>query len=576
MPNANPTFEGGVCTIRTDTAWLNNDGDLPVCLAQPTLVNAAVVSDDGPRPESLALANAIFADENGQRRISRWFSGQNGLLLFPEYAFSSGDFRALNDLIAVHPHPLIVIAGFGAVSGANLLELLESCTATWATGAANVDAQNRYNAAWCWIHHGPADTACYIVLKNFFEQQVEIALVNGLTPGDHILQLETRDLVLFPIICSDLVCEQPTSARARITRQLQNVAANGRRVLVTAPLYTNKPESNHWLGVINNIVSLDNRRAGLIFVNQLAAKPFLNPADDKWRDLTGGFVHRHVMANPPSEPLPAVRYVSTNEASGLLLRQSVVGVAFGPFKWVNAAELGRVWVPQHRALEPADFRLLNESVASQEFRRYVARRADLISGSYHESAKPLLRSGLDSIKSDVNDRHLSPRLFPGLLSGVDKQGSKLSPDLIDDQTQHLDRALAVFAAVEKSSGGAPIVADHLHGQIRYQDMEVLVWKSPIYDAQKMCQILKDLSVDHPNDPQLLVIGDGRAGYCPASPIKPNWAVDYSDRPQEGHFTSVRSRHIFWRPLVEVENRLADPATTAVQKEEAILTQVAIA
>ena len=288
MPNLNPTFEGGVCTIRTDTAWLNHNGEIPVCLAQPQLVDPAAVSIDDARPQSLVLANAIFADDYGLRRISRWFNGESGLLIFPEYAFSSRDFDALNDLIALHPHPLIVIGGFGAVEGANLLQLLNKCTATWNTGAAGVDPQSRYNAAWCWIHHGPGDSSCYIVLKNFFEQQVEIALINGLTCGDHILQIEAQDLLLFPIICSDLVCEQVTSARTRISQKLQNVPANGRRVLVTAPLYTNKPESNHWPGVINNIVSLNNRQAGLILVNQLAAKPFLDAADDKWRDLRAG------------------------------------------------------------------------------------------------------------------------------------------------------------------------------------------------------------------------------------------------------------------------------------------------
>ena len=120
MPTANPTFDAGVCTVVTDSEWLNVNGEIPVCLAQPALVDPALVSVDGARPDSLALARAIFELENGQRRLSRWFDGQNGLLLFPEYAFSSADFAALNQLVADHPSPLIAIAGFGAVDGAGL------------------------------------------------------------------------------------------------------------------------------------------------------------------------------------------------------------------------------------------------------------------------------------------------------------------------------------------------------------------------------------------------------------------------------------------------------------------------
>lgn len=574
MPNANPTFNAGVCTIGTPSAWLNLNGEIPVCLAQPALVDPGLVSVDGARPESMALARAIFAEENGQRRISLWFNGQSGLLVFPEYAFSSADFPALNELIAAHPTPLIVVAGFGAVDGAHLSQLLGQCTATWQAGANGIDPQNRYNGAWCWIHHAPGDSSCYIMLKNFFEQQFEIAHIDGLTGGDHILQIEAQDLLLFPIICSDLICEQQNSARARITQKLQNVPENGPKVLVTVPLYTDKPQSNHWSGAVNKIVSLNHRQAGLILVNQLAAKPFLNADDDKWRDLTGGFVHKHLMANPPSEPLSAVRYVGTNEGSGLLLRQSVVGVAFGHFRWVNAAELGRIWVPQHRVLEPGALRLLTKSVDDQELRRYIARRADFISNSYHQSAKGLIKNGLDSIKGDQNDHHLSPRLWPRLLCGVEKNTNEFGPDTMDTQTVHLDRALAVFSAIEQSSGAIPIIADNTHGQMQYEDREILIWKSPLHDCQKMCQILKILAVEQRNERQLLVIGGGRAGHEPAAAIKPDRSVDYSELPQDGHYTSVRARHVFWRPLVEIENSLTDPVTTPAQKRATILSQLA--
>jgi hypothetical protein len=572
MPNADPAFADGICTISTNSDWLNANGELPVCLAQPSLVDPAAIPNDAARPDSLSLAEAIFADEEGQSRLSRWFAAQRGLLVFPEYAFSSGDFGALNTLISQHPQPLIAIGGFGAVEGGVLRELLGQCRATWEEGAAAIDPQNRYNAGWCWIHHGVGDSSCYVFIKNFLEQHFEIA-VDGLTTGNYILRVEGQDLVLFPIICSDLICEQPNSARVRLARSLAARPPNGPNVLVAAPLYTDRPQSDHWSGVINNIVSLNARRAGLIFVNQLAAPMLLEPEQDQWRNLSGGFVHKHIMPGAPRHQFQAVRYVSTDEGSGLILRQSWPGVAFGHFRWVNAVELGRIWAPQHRVLEPGGFRRLTESIASQELRRYVSRRQALISNEYHASVEPLIRTGLDQIRLHENESHLAPRLWPKLLSGVEESTSGFDPDKIDTQTANLDRALAVYAAVEQSSGAAPLVSDSGHGQLRLEEREVLVWKSPLHDWRKMWQVLRALSVNHPHEPQLLVVGSGRGGHSIAGPIEPDKSVDYTVIPQGRDFTGARHRHIFWRPLGDIENSMIDPDTTLAQKRTTIVNQL---
>jgi len=571
MPNAAPTFADGVCTISTNSRWLDPNGDLPICLAQPSLVDVSAVVNDALRPDSLKLAEMIFDVEDGQRRLARWFGGERGLLIFPEYAFSSRDFAALNALIGQYEHGLIAIAPFGAVEGVNLRELLQHCVATWPEREANIDTQNRYNAGWCWIHHGVGDSTCYLFLKNFFEQKFEIT-VNGLTPGSHILQVENQDLQLFPVICADLISQQSKSPRVRIARALEKVPPNGPKVLVAAPLYTDKPQSNHWTGVINNIVSLHSRRAGLIFVNQLAANCFMDPGEDRWRCLSGGFVHKHVMANPPSIPLPAVRYVSTNEGSGLLLRQAKTGVAFGSFRWVNAPELGRTWVPQHRVLENGHLQLVTESIASQELRRYVTRREKPIHDNYHESSGPLIEDGLNSIKSS-EQAHLDPRLWPRLLSGCEKAAGNFSPDDIDSYFQYLDRALGVFAAVEQASGASALVGETRRGQLRFVDQDVLIWMSPLHDWRKMWQLLGQLALDYPAEPQLIVIGEGRTGQSSTRWIEPSRTVDYTERPEKGNYTKPRFRHIFWRPLGEVENSLTDANTTLAQKRSAIINQL---
>lgn len=197
MANGTLSFDSGVGTVNINVNWLNGNHELPVCLAQPQLVTQEVIAHDESRPQSLALAQSIFGNEHGQAQLGRWFQGENGLLLFPEYAFGSPDFESLDQLVREYAHPLIVIAGFGAVRGNSLRALLQSCEACWTDGANAVDEQSRYNAGWCWIHYGPGNTRPYIFLKNFFEQRLEIT-IPGITQGTHILELISRDLIVYP------------------------------------------------------------------------------------------------------------------------------------------------------------------------------------------------------------------------------------------------------------------------------------------------------------------------------------------------------------------------------------------
>ena len=152
--------------------------------------------------------------------------------------------------------------------------------------------------------------------------------------------------------------------------------------------------------------------------------------------------------------------------------------------------------------------------------------------------------------------------------------SVFDPDKIDTHTAALDRALAVYTAIEQSSGAAALVSDTAKGQLQLEEREILIWKSPLYDWRKMWQVLKALSVKPRHGPQLLVVGDGREGQSNAGPIEPDKSIDYTTIPMVGDITSTRHRHIFWRPLGEIENSLTDPNTTVAEKRTTIVSQLA--
>ena len=99
MPNGEVNLNQGICTVRLDFNWLKGNGELPICVAQPTLVELAVTRQDESRPDSVALAKAILTDDTDQPQLFKWFNGEKGILLFPEYAFGSTDFGTIHQMI---------------------------------------------------------------------------------------------------------------------------------------------------------------------------------------------------------------------------------------------------------------------------------------------------------------------------------------------------------------------------------------------------------------------------------------------------------------------------------------------
>src|SRR5688500_2602238 len=130
MSNGIEFSEHRVAKVSVDSPWISANGRLPVCIGKSPR-RVAEIANDEIAEQSSSYAQAILArNENGSSRVQTWFGGRAGLLLFPEYAFSSREFSTLDALVKDHPTPLIVIAGFGAVHGPELANLLDAgCTA---------------------------------------------------------------------------------------------------------------------------------------------------------------------------------------------------------------------------------------------------------------------------------------------------------------------------------------------------------------------------------------------------------------------------------------------------------------
>lgn len=563
---------GGVGKVTVGGNWLDNNGQLPLCIAKPPLRTTSV-EDDESDPEIIAFARSIF-EKGGETYtpLQKWFTRRPGVLVFPEYVFSSTDFPILDGLVKQSSTPLIVLAGFGAVRGSKLIALLGSgCTAGWEDGADVLVETSRYNAGWCWVHEGNGNTRCFVFLKNFLDQTYEIFAIPDLATMQSILCVQFNNLALFPLICADLICTQADGPRARIVRALSTMGM-GSRAVVCALTYNTNPYSPWWRTAIDHVVDMHQQSTVLVVANQNVAKPRPEETEDRWRCLSGVFINKARM-DKHKLCLPYARQVETETSSrGLIFRCPDEGIAVGEINWDprTAASGLYVWQPIVRLQwKPSGFEQLANLVNFYEIYRYLCRRREEILQLFPAARVPI-ESGLATIVGATLKEDLTPRLWPELLDGPYAGNPAPSPDELHLFFSDLDRAFAVFAAMLVATGGTRPPVGLGRGQLTWTDKELRVWRSPRLKDREMLGILQKVALEGGVVAPLIVVGRGQplgsaappqSIDVPAQRAAPHRRTDISYIPESGDtddIESARQRRVYWRPMGDVEDVLLNP------------------
>jgi hypothetical protein len=559
-------YNSGIATLRVGGTWLNS-GKLLVCLAKPPARTAEILTD-ASLPAAVEFARALFErTANAPSKLQTWFDGQAGVVAFPEFIFSSHDFAELDCLVSSSESPLIVLAGFGSTLGSRINELLQQgCLSSWGDGERGIDPQGNYNAGWCWVHLGAGNTTCTIFLKNFPDQRAELFAIPNSRFKRSILRVETEDLILFPLICADLINEEADSPRRRISASLSS-GSGGRKALVCTLCYNQAPQSEWWRGAIDDVVQQQNHTTILVLVNQCVTQPQVDEQDDRWRCLTGAFIRRTRMQKP-ARCFSDVRYVQTETmSSGLLLRSPFEGVAVGLIRWdLSGSATGRyVWEPITRTEGTSSGFLPVTMPADEcEIRRYFSRRTSNILACY-PSVRTQLSSTLAAISS-ANKDELTPRLWPDLLDGPRSVLGPRSADPLTDRIDDLDWAFADFAVVQYSTGGNPLCGGPKRGQLLWNDKEVRVWRSPDLREDQMCQSLESIALAGGELIPLFIVGRGNgvganvaSMKIAAKKVQSGPLTDISSPSPESdlanNIESTRERPVYWRPLSDIEGLL---------------------
>jgi hypothetical protein len=312
------------------------DGTTILALIQPgPLPRHEDLLEDRGRPHVVAMVSDVLASLDADP------GGTPTIVVVPELALGSGDFAALNEAVRRLRRPAVVLSGFGFTRGAELASALRRGDCLWRGTAEpdEIDVDARYNGGWCWIHGPQRTTACHLFLKNFLDKRMELSAPD-LTTARWLLRIDTADLVIFPLICADLLSRGSDSSEARLRRSLTDVSADSKRVLIVGLLATLRPDHPLWETSLSDFVQLPGCEQHQLLV--VTANHVLTESDPT-RTLTGVFAHD---GNLRSDDSSCATTVGT--ARGIAPPEQIHTALIGPLRWPTDGPAS--WIPARRDL----------------------------------------------------------------------------------------------------------------------------------------------------------------------------------------------------------------------------------
>ena len=573
-----------------DENWLTN-GQLDVCFLKLQTPPLPTMIGNESRPINLEILRKTLTQQEGGARslLEQEVNTNSAILLAPELAFGSVDFDAIDELVGQASNCLILVAGFGFSDGQLLIDQdsLAHVTGIW---SAPPIANKNYNGAWVWVKSSES-IHCYICLKNYPEQQREIAVPN-LVFGNEILRLEFNDLVVFPLVCADLISTQENSPAKRIVESLKDVSNADKKTLITASLLNYKSHSGYWKDAIGDLLQTARAyKTRVLLCNCVNPDPLVDEDEDKWRCLTGGYGHLDD-TRPPQLPLPNLRYVKDTKYSGLVLRNPEHGCVFTKLSWTNNASEGA------HILTSAAQHVLSDNLlvqcdgdcAADELFRFISKHKG---GCLHEMVE-LTETSMDIAKVELEDllqrlapgsndslRKFSGEIFSKCLAGVDYKKPICADDL-SMYKKNLDCAVTTMMIIRKviSADLLSLGEELEYGQLLDQnsDSEILVWDTANYKSSQLYDKVKgSVSIRGGSARRLTVIGRGNN----AGTLPPNGRVRTTRLDdigissssadlgsEERDITMPKDRVVFWQNQGEIDDILSS-VTSEAQLQTAI-------
>jgi len=550
-------------------------GLLWACFLCPPGPDQSLMDMDTSRPDAVAMTLAMLSPElDGWSKLSRITGGKPALVVLPELAFGSVDWNAIDSAVRSGRNSLIVIAGFGFTTGRAILDGIANndWKPSW-DGVPPLEPTGRFNGAWVWVHLPGESTRCIVVLKNWPEQTTERAAVPNWMGGTHYLRLAARDLVLYPVICFDLVHQAPGSACERICNTLEG----GQRVVVVTVAHDSHPYNDNWDSAIKSLTDFTWSGSLIVLKNNGVPARLLDQDElkDRWRQGSGAFISRRVVPVPPLVPLRHVRFVR-RDASGFVLREVGPCVAIGRLAWTNNSVTAKGgWGPITR-LEWRDCQLSEslQSIEGVEFGRLLDRLTpDWDLSECKAEVKAWLSTARSTIKehyfSVEGDQRWSQYFLCSIFDGLGP-GTSRNPDEIDKWRNSFLAASRSLAAISAAISHTPILdalfqRELISLQVHSNTWRILVWHSPEKTTRSMQTIARKLTESNSSTPPLVIVGGSTKVEGKPAPLGRLERPRSADlpAPEQGakDIRVPQDSAIYWVPTTDVEQVLIDAGTT---------------
>ncbi len=545
MVNITDHFGDRITTLSIDLD-ITVESKLHVCLAQLPKPPQDAILDDASRPLAVAAAAHLLTGGGGHAgpALSEMAPGnETVLVVFPEYAFGSVDWEAIDAAIRASARPLIVLAGFGATPGGWLIDWAGVATGdgqtrrrlAWRQAGDGIGGIRRVNGGWCWVHV-PGETHCIVYLKTVAEQSGEAVVLPDLQFGRWITHLCFKDVDLFPLICADMLQlpgDHPDSAQARVAEALLDVPGD-RPAMVVGSLFQHGYNIN-WVRAIDSLLVhvLAGRRGLVALANVADANVSAIEAEDQWRSLSGVFGKWDELTKGQVN-LPSGRRVMTTGVIGAVVRHSDPVITSGAVDWGPYGPVDSKFVWHTAMLCPINLDGLVAPVAlpppphACEISRFLRRHPGAPNWS------PRLRAGSVAIAAHLaaGTSPKAKQILNTLLNGPG--GGAVDPDTLHEITQQqaVEHGLHALATLTTIEGNVWQAATGQQGQLSHgaSGRHLLVWRDPRKTKMQMRAILSNWQQQAGEHPDLIVMAQSHFGDIDEGAVAEARRDDFSAAP----------------------------------------------
>lgn len=313
--------------ISSEGVWL--------CIAQLPSRSKEDIEGDVPCPTNVAvLTELLRVNDKGTKPLLTQHAqpDQVPVVVCPEYAFSSSDWKSIDTLIQEFSGPLILIAGFGQCPKNGLESIRDWAGETIHCGWNDEpEPQGRsMNFGSVWVKKPNSTRDVILFGKNFLEAKIED--LKGVFKFKQLTEVVLQDLRILPFICADALQAPKAGAGVTVTQRLvRKITESHLPVLcIGSLLQWGQQASDKWSNAIDGLIQgFGDAQVALVICNVANISFDLRKGGDEWRNLSGIYVSKRAQKKGQNQEQEATAYFESTSFMAWPLRSIPPQVVFG-------------------------------------------------------------------------------------------------------------------------------------------------------------------------------------------------------------------------------------------------------